>query len=167
MSILILLAHCLLPGTTHPLRCYKAIWFGTEQASCYTVTPFLFCLPRSHFLFSSFSAHSLSVAQSGPPEKQLLNQQRGRPNSCSRSPPGLNRPHMKVGKSSSGVCQAIICPCSPPVPCHGDTPCLLKSDTHTFTYLLQRCWGADVFTLFKADWPWWLYIVFDMLDTAP
>lgn len=108
MSILILLAHCLLPGTTHPLHRYKAIWFGTKQASCYTATQFLFCLPHSYFLFSSLPAPSVSVAQPGPPEKQLLNQQRGRPNSCSRSPLGLNRPHMKVGKSSSGVCQGKI-----------------------------------------------------------
>ena len=129
-----LLAHCLLPGTIHPLRCYKAIVFGTKQASCYTATPFLFCLRCSHFLF--FSAPPLSVAQSDPLEKQLLNQQREKPNSCSCSPPSLNRPHMEVGKSSSRFCQAIICPCSP-VPCHGDTLFPPKSYTRTFTHHSQ------------------------------
>lgn len=147
MSILILLAHCLLPGTTRPLRRCKAIWFGTERASSYRATPFL-SLPASfslfHFLFSSFPAPSLGVAQFEPLVKHSSSErEKEKPNlfffslSLSPSSLSLNRPHKKVGKSSSGVCQAVICPCSPLVLCYRDTLFLLKSDTHTLTYLPQ------------------------------
>lgn len=78
MSILILLAHCLLPGTTRPLRRYKAIWFGMKQASSYTATPCLFSRTRSHFFTFCFPPFLLllllSVTQRGPLVKQLLNQ---------------------------------------------------------------------------------------------
>lgn len=131
MSILILLALCLLPGTTHPLCYYKAIWFGMKQDSSYTAPPFLtlsLVLTFSLFYFLLSLLCSL-VAQPEPPEKQLLNQLRESPNSFSRSPPGLNRPHMKVGKSSCGVFQVIICSCCPLVLCHGEALFVLKSHT--------------------------------------